>query len=836
MRYLNIHKKIILLSILLFVSFVLLSQAGDALAKEENAARYALIKQATGKVVNVILLDPSSNWTPPAGHIVIPAGNASPGEDIWNGQQFKKAPPEKKPASPSLQADGSDIAEFVPVIDPSIVSGDVVALAEKAGSMRKSNKPYDKNLIGVISTSPGLLLGTDENGNSQKLALTGQVPVKVTTENGPILIGDALTSSSKPGVAMKATKPGTIIGKALEKYPSAGSGQADPNAVGKIMIFVHLGWYDPDIYFASTGDLNIVKTENPLPGAVGRYIMNNSAGDVIDRIGAFGEIAAANIKAGFIKAEELAITGNVGIGTLTPVHRLDVADSQTASNAAAVARIFNTDTGTSSAALVLKLGNTSTNEVASTNHFINFETSGIGIVGSIQGNGGKGVTYATSGVADFAEYFKKDPNQNIAFGSVVCLNESGFAVACGTLNKSILGVASERPAFLGGENLGSGSVAVGLVGQVTTLVSAANGEIKPGDPLTASDTGGVAVKATKSGQIVGKALEAFKCPEPAEGPQCQGKILVSVNVGWYDPTIYIATDGTLGGLPEAVASIDPTTGSILASPSQTWQAQIASDATAVASDATAVASASASLAAKTNYVLENDSLFKDLQDKVSALQSKIELLSLQFEQQASTSGLLAQLGTGEVLGVASNATDASSSAELNLGDVEIDNATITGNLMVLGRTTVTTLGVTGTLSAGLLAIHGLDGEINTLSGNLYLQKAGLGGVDIFNGLIVMDTKGNLKVKGTVIADSIEASKYTVLGEQSIGSGTIPAGRTSVEVATSIATSSSKIFLTMTSLSDKQVTVIEKTAGKFKVAIPSPTTSPISFDWWIVGNK
>ena len=73
------------------------------------------------------------------------------------------------------------------------------------------------------------------------MALTGQVPVKVTTENGPIKKGDLLASSSKPGYAMKAEfiplenikslseltaaleenrkRQLAIIGKALEELP-----------------------------------------------------------------------------------------------------------------------------------------------------------------------------------------------------------------------------------------------------------------------------------------------------------------------------------------------------------------------------------------------------------------------------------------------------------------------------------------------------------------------------------------------------------------------------------------------------------------------------------------
>jgi hypothetical protein len=46
-------------------------------------------------------------------------------------------------------------------------------------------------------TLPGVL--------ATRLALTGRVPVKITEENGPIVPGDLLTTSSTPGYAMKWT-------------------------------------------------------------------------------------------------------------------------------------------------------------------------------------------------------------------------------------------------------------------------------------------------------------------------------------------------------------------------------------------------------------------------------------------------------------------------------------------------------------------------------------------------------------------------------------------------------------------------------------------------------
>ncbi|MDE1977353.1 MAG: hypothetical protein KGI84_08870, partial [Elusimicrobia bacterium] len=75
------------------------------------------------------------------------------------------------------------------------------------------------------------------------LVLAGRVPVKVDLEGGPIHIGDYLTSSSRPGYAMRATKPGATVGIALEDFGTGGSGRKwkGTERTGKILCFVHIG-------------------------------------------------------------------------------------------------------------------------------------------------------------------------------------------------------------------------------------------------------------------------------------------------------------------------------------------------------------------------------------------------------------------------------------------------------------------------------------------------------------------------------------------------------------------------------------------------------------------
>ena len=140
-----------------------------------------------------------------------------------------------------------DYAEEITASDPSITAGDVVAMdPNNPGQVIKSNMAYDPNLLGVISTHPGFITnaiagtvnGTNNpNTNQRPLALAGRVPVKVSTQNGPINIGDYLTSSSIPGVAMKATEAGPVIGRAMSSY--------NGTTIGSVIVYIAPSYYNP---------------------------------------------------------------------------------------------------------------------------------------------------------------------------------------------------------------------------------------------------------------------------------------------------------------------------------------------------------------------------------------------------------------------------------------------------------------------------------------------------------------------------------------------------------------------------------------------------------------
>ncbi|QQR60514.1 hypothetical protein IPH19_03830 [Candidatus Uhrbacteria bacterium] len=134
---------------------------------------------------------------------------------------------------------GADLGEVYYSIDRTIDPGTVVSIDENGEALvKKSGVPYDDQMIGVISTRPGLLLAEHPrtDGAPVIVALSGRIPVRVTKMNGVIRAGDYLTSSPIPGVAMKATKAGHILGQALTSF--------DGDDEGEVMAFIKNGFWN----------------------------------------------------------------------------------------------------------------------------------------------------------------------------------------------------------------------------------------------------------------------------------------------------------------------------------------------------------------------------------------------------------------------------------------------------------------------------------------------------------------------------------------------------------------------------------------------------------------
>jgi len=167
---------------------------------------------------------------------------------------------------------GSDLAEWTSASEK-ISSGTIVSIDSKNNEkIISSKKPYDESVVGIISTKPGWTIG-DQHTQSVLLALSGRVPTKVSLANGEIKRGDPITTSSIPGVGMKATAAGSIVGKAMEPLNNQSLliDCVEPNTgktykCGMIAVFVNVSWFAPENNiaqligaFAETGILEAKK-------------------------------------------------------------------------------------------------------------------------------------------------------------------------------------------------------------------------------------------------------------------------------------------------------------------------------------------------------------------------------------------------------------------------------------------------------------------------------------------------------------------------------------------------------------------------------------------------
>ncbi len=165
-----------------------------------------------------------------------------------------------------------DIAETFGT-DTRTEPGDLVVLIPEdraVPAVQLSTQPYAAAIAGVVSTKPGLVFDQGETilaGDTGNLitdektvvAMVGRVPAKFSLENGPIAVGDPLTSSSTPGAAMKATQAGRIIGYALQS--------SDAAVDGKILVWLQPSTHIPEEQLAmlNSGTLAATSQSSPLP-------------------------------------------------------------------------------------------------------------------------------------------------------------------------------------------------------------------------------------------------------------------------------------------------------------------------------------------------------------------------------------------------------------------------------------------------------------------------------------------------------------------------------------------------------------------------------------------
>lgn len=406
----------------------------------------------------------------------------------------------------------ADYAEQYPVA-LGIEYGDIVVpgseeVATQDGStivqLVKSSVAYQGPVVGIVSNNYGDFTSAGYNiraeDNPMPVALVGRVPVKVTGEGGPITAGDYLTTSSTPGAAMKVTKVGRVIGMALEDWDGSSA---------TVMVQVNNSWSMGEVL--GTDGTSTLVTDDVIVSSIGTAAASESTFD------SYGLALRGSAWNGSeAEAVEMML---LNVVDATDEYRLSIR------NTAETEVAYITNGGTLRIAGDMVIGGRlypSDRGTPQTDKYIYYDGSS-GPAGDFMRTNAKGWS---TGSYDFAEMFPS--SQSLTSGDIVAFSGSGESViqATGADGEQLAGIVSTRPGFLAGENV-EGAYPIALAGRVPTKVSIENGVIAVGDPLTASSTAGVAMKATEAGHIVGYALESYT------GSESDNLILAYVNLGYW---------------------------------------------------------------------------------------------------------------------------------------------------------------------------------------------------------------------------------------------------------------------------------------------------------------
>ena len=161
---------------------------------------------------------------------------------------------------------------------------------------------------------------------------------------------------------------------------------------------------------------------------------------------------------------------------------------------------------------------------------------------------------------------------------------------------------------------------------------------------------------------------------------------------------------------------------------------------------------------------------------------------------------------------------------------------ISENLYVTGIAAFDSLSVTDSLTINNNLVIG-NGNIDSLTTPLNIEGSGSQAINIMAGKISIDTQGNMVINGDLkVLGTLDANKVNV-SNQIAGTGNIVAGTDEVILTNSNIKTDSLIFVTPTSPTKDAIYVKSKIDGQAVIGFETPlnpTTTDITFNWWIVG--
>ncbi|MCX6785820.1 MAG: hypothetical protein NTZ18_03150 [Candidatus Komeilibacteria bacterium] len=477
---------------------------------------------------------------------------------------------------------GSDVAENYPSVEH-LAAGDLVmADPNNPGYIIKTTGEYDNNVIGVISETPGIIMGSEVIG--YPVALVGRIPTKVSNVNGEIKPGDLLTVAPIAGYAMKFNEGDTskIIGTALDSFNGAGA-----STDGLISMFVN-----PDYKSVNNPQTFGLITD-------GQIATNAAISDIkLATISTKGKImvSALPVEIALLQGDTQTFTGNYIFGKDANTADLVVLNAKLGSDikfaadnfynigsaAASAANIYTKQLNSSKIVVAADMANMQNMNLDDYGLYLAASSGNAlfgdnAIVGARRGapvqvalpeypdfvmNGGdllvnddlgvRGDLYVVGDirVAGAIEFAKEGiaqmmnlTGEYLISGNIVVVNASGTSqgkVAALANSSEIIGVIGTNSAAIFGQNNHENNLPVIVSGMAIVNVSAENGSIKRGDKLTTADSAGYAQLATRPGAgVLGIAAEDL-----SEG---QGKIKVLVDLGTYfAPLAKVITVGSSG--------------------------------------------------------------------------------------------------------------------------------------------------------------------------------------------------------------------------------------------------------------------------------------------------
>jgi len=114
-------------------------------------------------------------------------------------------------------------------ISDKVANGDIIT--STTNGYKRATSPYDPQIFGVVSLNPAVYLKDTTSKNDVPVISSGEVLIRVSSQNGSIAAGDFVTSSTNPGIGEKATDNGYVVGRALQGYSNN-----NPQKVGLILV------------------------------------------------------------------------------------------------------------------------------------------------------------------------------------------------------------------------------------------------------------------------------------------------------------------------------------------------------------------------------------------------------------------------------------------------------------------------------------------------------------------------------------------------------------------------------------------------------------------------